>query len=77
MNCLHSKIFLEISHFFNQHDNCERLEPRSHFKRLSLIVRVNVGLLLLTVTDVSTTYAVVIFRVKVSCITSDDDNVVA
>ena len=30
------------------------------------------GLLLLTVTDVSTTYAVVIFRVKVSCITSVD-----
>ena len=31
-----------------------------------MIVRVNVGLLLLTVTDVSTTCAVVIFRVKVS-----------
>ena len=30
------------------------------------------GLLLLTVTDVSTTCAVVIFRVKVSCITSVD-----
>ena len=30
------------------------------------------GLLLLTVTDVSTTFAVVIFRVKVSCITSAD-----
>ena len=41
--------------------------------RLSLIVRVNVrswlGLLLLTLADVSTTCAVVIFRVKVSCIT--------
>ena len=24
--------------------NCERFEPRSHFKRLSLIVRVNVVL---------------------------------
>ena len=38
---------------------CDRFEPKSHFKsRLSLIVRVNVsriGLLLLTVTDVSTT----------------------
>ena len=40
--------------------------------RLSLLVRVNVGLLLLTVTDVSTTCAVLIFRVKVSCITSVD-----
>ena len=50
---------------------------RSHFKsRLSLIVRVNVGLLLLTVTDVSTTCAVVIFRVKVSCITSVDGMVI-
>ena len=40
-----------------------------------MIIRVNVvlnGLLLLTVTDVSTTCAVVIFRVKVSCITSVD-----
>ena len=41
--------------------------------RLSLIVRVNVSwiglvLLLLKVTDVSTTFAVVVFRVKVSCI---------
>jgi len=35
-------------------------------------VVLNVGLLLLTVTDVSTTCAVVIFRVKVSCITSVD-----
>ena len=35
-----------------------------------MIVRVNeVGLLLLTVTEVSTTCAVIIFRVKVSCIT--------
>ena len=44
--------------------------------RLSLIVRVNIVLtrtmVLLTVTDVSTTCAVVIFRVKVSCITSVD-----
>ena len=42
---------------------------------MSLIVRVNVVLnrtLLFTVTDVSTTCAVVIFRVKVSCITSVD-----
>ena len=49
----------------------------SNFKsRLSLIVRVNVVLnrtvVLWTVTDVSTTCAVVIFRVKVSCITSAD-----
>ena len=54
----------------------ERFEPRSHVKnRLSLIVRVNVvltGLLLLTVTDLSTTCAVVIFTVKVSSITSVD-----
>ena len=34
MNCLHSKIFLEISHFFNQHDNCERFEPRSQFQKV-------------------------------------------
>ena len=43
--------------------------------RLSLIVRVNVVLnrtVVLTVTDVLTTCAVVIFRVKVSCITSVD-----
>ena len=43
--------------------------------RLSLIVRVNVDLnrtLLLTVTDVSTTCAVFIVRVKLSCITSVD-----
>ena len=43
--------------------------------RLSMIVRVIeswIGLLLLTVTDVSTTCAVVIFRVKVSCITLAD-----
>ena len=42
---------------------------------LSMIVRVIeswIGLLLLTVTDVSTTCAVVIFRVKVSCITLAD-----
>ena len=37
-----------------------------------MIVRVNVFLLLLTVTDVSTTCAVVMFRVKVSCIMSVD-----
>ena len=60
--------------------HCERFEPRSHLKsRLSLIVPVNVLLnrtvaveLLLTVTGISTTCAVVIFRVKVSCITSLD-----
>ena len=43
--------------------------------RLSMIVRVIeswIGLLLLTVTDISTTCAVVIFRVKVSCITLAD-----
>ena len=44
--------------------------------RLSLIVCVNIVLtrtmVLLTVTDVSTTCAVVVFRVKVSCITSVD-----
>ena len=28
----------------NNFQNCERFEPRSHFKRLSLIVRVNVVL---------------------------------
>ena len=42
--------------------------------RLSMIVRVIeswIGLLLLTGTNVSTTCAVVIFRVKVSCITLD------
>ena len=41
--------------------------------RLSLIVQVNVVLnrtVVLTVTDISRTCAVVIFRVKVSCITS-------
>ena len=40
-----------------------------------MIIRVNVvriGLLLLTVTDIRTTCAVVIFSVKVSCITSVD-----
>ena len=36
-----------------------------------MIVLVNI--VLLTVIDVSTTYAVVIFRVRVSCITSVDD----
>ena len=39
--------------------------------RLSMIVRMNV-LLNVTLTDVSTTCAVVIFRVKVSCITFVD-----
>ena len=39
--------------------------------KVGLIVRVNVGLLV-TVTDVSITKAVVIFRVKVSCFTSVD-----
>ena len=41
--------------------------------RLSLIVQVNIVLnrtVVLTVTDISRTWAVVIFRVKVSCITS-------
>ena len=41
-----------------------------------MIVRVNVVLklgLLMTVTDFLTTCALVIFRVKVSCITSVDD----
>ena len=55
---------------------CERFEPKRHFiSRLSMIVRVNLVLnrnILLTVTDVSTTCAVVIFRVKVSCITPVD-----
>ena len=37
-----------------------------------MIVRLNIGLLLLTVSDVSTTCAVVIFGVKVSCIMSVD-----
>ena len=55
----------------------ESFEPRSHFKsRLSWNVGVNVVLnrtvVKLTVTDVSTTCVVVIFRVKVSCITSVD-----
>ena len=42
------------------------------------MVRVNVvliGLLLLTVTAVSTTCGVVIFRIRVSCITSVDGNI--
>ena len=39
--------------------------------RLSMIVQVNI-VLNVTLTDVSTTCAVVIFRVKVSCITSVD-----
>ena len=39
--------------------------------RLSMIVRVNI-VLNVTLTDVSTTCAVVIFRVKVSCITFVD-----
>ena len=60
-----------------QPENCERFEPGIHFKsRLSLIVLVNVVLNMTvvdqTVTDVSTTCAVVIFRVKASCITSVD-----
>ena len=64
-----------ISWYINVQYFSERFQPRSHFKcKLSLIVRVNVVQigLLLTVTDVSTTCAVVIFRVKVSCITSVD-----
>ena len=54
---------------------CERFEPRSHFlSRLSMIVRVNVVLNRNVVvdSDISTTWAVVIFRVKVSCITPVD-----
>ena len=55
---------------------CERFEPRSHFKsRLSLIVRVNVVLNRTAVVDSDRRFyncAVVIFRVKVSCITSVD-----
>ena len=39
---------------------CKRFEPRSHFKRLSLIVRVNVVLNRTVVVDSD-------FRVKVSC----------
>ena len=47
-------------------ESCERFEPRSHFKsRLSLIVRVKVVLNRTVVVEV-------IFRVKVSCITSVD-----
>ena len=62
---------------FRQFNKCERVEPRSHFKsRLSLIVRVKVvqnrTVVDMTVTDVSTTCAVVIFSVKVSCVTSVD-----
>ena len=54
--CLNTSNFWKISY-------CERFEPRSQFKsRLSLIVRMNVVL----------TCAVVIFRVKLSCITSVD-----
>ena len=45
--------------------NCERFEPRSHFKsRLSLIVRVNVVLNRTVVVD--SDCAVVIFRVSFS-----------
>ena len=53
---------------------CERFEPRSHFKRLSLIIRVNVVLNRTVVVDSDWRFnnAVVIFRVKVSCITSVD-----
>ena len=53
---------------------CERFEPMSHFKsRLSLIVRVNVVLNRTVVVGSDwrfdrTTCAVVIFKVKVSCI---------
>ena len=54
----------------------ETFEPRSRFiSSLSMIVQVIVVLnrtVLLTVTDVLTTCAVVIFRVKVNCITSVD-----
>ena len=34
----------EITNNNNNTSNCERFEPRSHIKRLSLIVRVNVVL---------------------------------
>ena len=55
---------------------CERFDPSSHFisSRLNMIVRVNVVLNRTVVDiDVTTTYAVVIFRRgKVSCITSVD-----
>ena len=62
-------IYIEISTKMNI---TEIVKPRSHFmSRLSMIVRVNV-LLNVTLTDVSTTCAVVIFRVKVSCITFVD-----
>ena len=60
----------EFSLGLKQRDNCKYI-----ISRLSLIVWVNVVLntrLLLTVTDVSTTCAVAIFRVKMSCITSVD-----
>ena len=43
-----------------------------HSKAVSLIVRVNVVVNRTVAVDVSTTCAVVIFRVKVSCITSVD-----
>ena len=60
----------------NNYRHCERFEPRGHFKsRLRLIVQVNIALNRTVVVDsdcVSTTRAVVIFRVKVNCITLVD-----
>ena len=59
----HSRRFLSE---YNYTEGFVKGLKKSHFKsRMSLIVRVNV-------TDVSTTYVVVLFRVKVSCITSVD-----
>ena len=59
----------------NQYKLCERFESRSYFiTRWSMMVRgawYGMGLLL-TVTDLLTTCAVVIFRTKLSCITSVD-----
>ena len=39
-------LYLQFYHEIGEQDviDCERFEPRSHFKRLSLIVRVNVVL---------------------------------
>ena len=53
-----------------------KMISKGNMSRLSMIFRVNVvlnrGLLSLTVTDISTACAVVIFRLKVSCIMSVD-----
>ena len=67
---------LSLAIFVNYYAFCERFKPRSHFKsRLSLIVQVNVVLNRTVAVDsdcVSTTCAVVIFRVKGSSILSVD-----